>query len=77
MDQKTEAGGTTRSEMGWRTNDGRLARSEAPELARHPCAERLFFETTVNRFTVNDVTNFHGPTADGKGTRAVCGDRRE
>ena len=77
MNQKTETGGTTRPGTGARTNDGRQTCPETPESACPPHAGRLFFATTVNRFTVNDVTNFHGPTVDGKGTPAVGGDRRE
>lgn len=77
MNQRTETGGTMRSTTGPRTNDGRLTCPETLESASPPDAERLFFATTVNMFTVNDVTNFHGPTVDGKGTPAVGGDRRE
>jgi hypothetical protein len=66
-----------RSEMGPRTNDGRLTRPQTLGPACLPRAGTLFFNTTVNTFTVNDVTNFHGATVDGKGSPAVDGDRRE
>ena len=68
---------TMRSEMGLRANDACLTHSATPASACAPHAERLFFGTTVNRFTVNDVTNFHGPTVDGRGTPAVGGARCE